>query len=255
MKANLGRMFTIPYRFSQVSARVFFIKQIMELFEFKFYKSYIDIFDKLSDEDSWKLIKRMTSFYFRWEDIATDSVIVEVVFSQIKYTMEKSIQWKATGAIRTTVPDRVPSTVPDTTRTTKDKDKEQDKEQDKDKVKENEKVKIEINEQSISLNYLWDNDFRDSLLEHIRNKQTNQRTITEDVMLYFSDFNYQYNKSETYRSLREWIIELWRVHNKNAEELRHIFFNWHTYWTGQPKNKQPKDCKASVSKNPFLTQK
>jgi hypothetical protein len=92
-------------------------------------------------------------------------------------------------------------------------------------------------------------------LENIRNKQTNKRAITEDLMLYFSAFDYQYNKSETYRSLREWIIELGRVNNKSAEELRHIFFSWYTYWTGQPKNKQPKDCKASLSKNPFLTQK
>lgn len=121
-------------------------------------------------------------------------------------------------------------------------------------VKEN-KEKVNVNEQSLSLNSLWDNDFRDAVLEHIRNKQTNQRTVTEDMMLQFSSFDYEYSKKETFYTLRDWIIELCRNTWKNGEEMRLIIFNWHTYWTGQPKNKQPKDCKASLCKNPMLTKK
>ena len=98
----------------------------MELFEFKFYKSYTDTFDNLTDEEAWKLLKRMYKFYFNNVDKKSDSRIVEMIFPQIKYTLEKSLKWKQTWWNRHTTPSTVPSRVPNTTPSTKDKDKDKD---------------------------------------------------------------------------------------------------------------------------------
>jgi len=36
----------------------------MDFKEFKFYKSYLETFENLPNEDAGKLIKRMSNFYF-----------------------------------------------------------------------------------------------------------------------------------------------------------------------------------------------
>lgn len=222
----------------------------MELFEFKFYKSYIDIFDKLTDEDSGKLIKRMTSFYFRWEDIETDSVIVEIVFSQIKYTMEKSIQWKVTGAIRNRVPDTtrttVPNRVPDTTRTTKDKDKDKDKEQDN--------VKDNVKEDILVINNNPENPY--DIYAYLKKlPDTDRQYVTDDFIYYASKFWHKWGGNEMVDDVRKWLKQLQSIHGHTADEMRSIIFQWYTYWIGQPEKKRPKDCKASLSKNPFMKNK
>jgi len=60
----------------------------LEFFEFKFYKSYTETFDNLTDEQSGKLLKRMYKFYFRWEDEKSD-LLTEALFSQIKFIDEE----------------------------------------------------------------------------------------------------------------------------------------------------------------------
>ena len=98
----------------------------MELFEFKFYKSYTDTFKRLPDETAGKLIKKMYQYYFFWEDIETDDILVEALFPQIKYTMEKSIKGKQTWWIRK---DTSKGTSKDTSKESSTKDKEQEQEQ------------------------------------------------------------------------------------------------------------------------------
>jgi len=81
------------------------------------------------------------------------------------------------------------------------------------------------------LNYLNEKRFRNKLVEFIRAKEHEKRTITEATILLFSDFEYEYNKTETFYSLREWLISLSKINNKTMQELDRIIFNWHTYWT------------------------
>ena len=99
----------------------------MDLHEFKFYKSYMDTFENMPDEEAWKLVKRMCDFYFKWKDKKSESVLVEAIFPQIKYTMEKSLIWKKTWGKWKDDPKGVPTRVPMGDPTTKDKDKDKDK--------------------------------------------------------------------------------------------------------------------------------
>lgn len=198
----------------------FLIDRNMELFEFKFYKSYCESFDKIPDEDAGKLIKRMYNFYFNWKDKKSDSILVEAIFSQIKYTMEKSIQGKATWGKRNTTPNRVPSTPP----STKDKDKV------KDKVKDN-----------------TQQEFDTFILENIKTVQSAY------LLKAFYNLWYKNSKDETVETYRKWFTEkiLDKYKFADAKELERVIDNFETYWLWE-KRTWKENWKSKFMNNPYL---
>ena len=98
-------------------------------------------------------------------------------------------------------------------------------------------------------------EFNSDFYGYIKKKESTIRTATDDVIYYFCDMWYIYKKNETISTFRNWLTELAKLYNKNGADISEIVFSWNTYWKEQPKVKQPKDCKSSFSKNPYLTNK
>ena len=112
-----------------------------------------------------------------------------------------------------------------------DSDSDNDNKSDS-KNKNNTEVKenIVISDDTLATVPLSNNNFRKELIETIKRKEIQKQTITEMAIILFEDFGYQYNKDETFYSLREWFITLLSMHGKKSDEMGKILFNWHTYW-------------------------
>ena len=147
----------------------------MDFKEFKFYKSYLETFENLPNEDAGKLIKRMSNFYFNWKDKKSDSMLVEAIFPQIKYTMEKSLKWKQTWGIRSRVPSRVPSTTP----STNDKDKDNIK---KENIKEEAIRFIEFWNKLFNKNHKATDDFINAYIS--KRKKYSKEDIVKWIQAY-----------------------------------------------------------------------
>jgi len=191
----------------------------MQLFEFKFYKSYLETFEMLSNEDSWKLIKRMSNFYFNWSDEKSDSLIVEALFSQIKYTMKKSIDWKKTWwnrMVPSTDPSTAPSTDPSTDPSTKDKEKEKDK--DKEKEKDNSiSTKIQKIDKKENIHFaflltLLNQDFLEKLKDKFFLDNEEIEINLQKFKLYWTEKSYN------------WIKEKWQ--KEKTFDIQKRFYKW-----------------------------
>jgi len=225
----------------------------MELFEFKFYKSYTDTFDNLTDEEAWKLLKRMYKFYFNNVDKKSDSRIVEMIFPQIKYTLEKSLKWKQTWWHRNTTPSTVPSTTP----STKDKDKDKDNINNnnisntkdiKSLVLDNFNYKISkyfldyhIKEQTPSVIYLLKSKWEDNILiswsKVIEKLQTIDKFTEEQIEFIIKktledDFwKYQILSIEKYRKKKDWVSYFVKMIDIAKQNMKNTLVINENIWT------------------------
>lgn len=84
---------------------------------------------------------------------------------------------------------------------------------------------------------------------------TDRKYVTDDFIYYSSKFWHKWWNTEMVDDIRTWLKQLQSIHWHTADEMRSIIFQWYTYWIWQPEKKRPKDCKASLSKNPFMKNK
>jgi hypothetical protein len=218
----------------------------------RFPKKYAELFRNLSDEEVGRIIKSLFLWGGNLEWLSKAYFdIIKVDLDNLEKTAMNWLKW---GRPKKEETSGYEKEKPQVIENDNLKEKINEKERVNERIKEKEQVNT-ITEESLATVPLANDVFRSELISGIRKKDTSQHGVTEWAILFFEDFGHKYNKDETYYSLREWFINISKLHHKSNDDIYALLFNWHTYWKGQPKNKQPKDCKASFSKNPFLNSK
>lgn len=175
----------------------------------------LDVIEALTDEQVWKLFRKMKS-YHNWNTYESNDKIVDIVFIQFKNQFDRDkekfnnvCEKNKQIALNRWNKESTKSTtgilgVPESTKST-DNDNDNDNESDKDSNKENKK------------------DYFKKYQEYIENNNT----LTSIILKTFLELWYKPN--EPVDKFREWVVELNWLVPLTSDKLKQTMFDFKTY--------------------------
>jgi hypothetical protein len=178
-------------------------------------KKYWELFDTMSNEEAWKLIK---SLLWLEVEIGWLTKTYANIISVDLWNLEKSaVNWKKWGRPK--------------------KEETTGYENEKPKVIRNDNLKEREREREREGNIITD----------YSSIPIQERTVTQHLIVCFKDLWYVPAKNENEETLREWISWIAKLKSKSANEMIDVINWWHAYWKWN--KKQVKNHKASLLNN------
>lgn len=195
----------------------------------------LDVIEELTDEQAWKLFKKMKS-YHNGNTYDPKDKLIDILFIQFKNQFDRDLK-KYENICDRNKRNGLKWWRPNITKNNpvgysgiQDKPKQpyNDNKSDSDSKNDSKNNNKEFNE-----------FYQESL-----NISIESRNATQFLVVCFYDLWYVPAKNETVESFREWLIDIAKLKSKSANEMIEIINSWHTYWKD---NKKPvKNHKASL---------
>jgi len=203
----------------------------MDKTSFVLHYDSLEVIEHLSDEQVWKLLRKMRS-YHNGNTYVSDDSLVDIAFCSFKNQFDRdkekfnnvcernALNWAKWGRPKTN-PENPVGNLGTQNNPDKPRKAESEKESDSESDKENNKNKKK-------------NEIQEFYKES-KEIPVDERTVTQHLVVCFSELWFIGKKDETIDQLRDWIKWISELKWKTWDELKETISLWYSYWIDQKK--------------------